>query len=171
MATNAQKAALAEKAHGDRIARFWARFVIVVMLSFSLSANILSALKYGRDPIGLGMSGVPAISLFVSATLVERMRKFSWYVVVGFIIAIIVSLGSSWYHITTLAIDHHIHPVIAVFLPLSVDVPMLLASKSLIDHKATVILPTPANRTIKTDPIKSVPTPRKRTLKAIPTAS
>jgi len=123
----------------DRIARIWAYIVIVVMLLVSLLANILSALKYGKDPIALSLSGLPAISLFISSSLLERMRKFSWYVVVGFVLALIVSLGTSWYHIATLALDHHTAALFAWLLPLSVDIPMLLAGKSLIDHKT----PTP----------------------------
>lgn len=170
MATKAQLAEMAEKAHNDKIVRMWARLTIVVMLSLSITANVLTAWDF--DWISRIVAGIPPLSLFITSTLFERMRTNKW-IVAGMTLAVLISLAQSWMHIADLAYTHHQPLIIAWALPAIIDVPMLFAGKILMDQRKPVtspILPTPVKVPTKvksTVPVKSTARVRKSPIPVI----
>lgn len=181
MTTKAQKEALAAKIRDDRNVRFWAYSVLIVMLLVSLSANALSATKVSRDPIAIGLAALPPLSLFVTSAMLERIKQTRWYWLGLLVLSVLVSLAFSWVHIAELALFYHQKFLIAWLLPISVDVPMIMAGKVIIDHKAPATLTEqpkqPQEQSNRTSPAK-VAQPEKavtkratRAIKPIPTES
>lgn len=158
MTTKAQKEALATKARDDRNVRISAYFVLIIMLLVSLSANALSATKVSKDPIAIGLAALPPLSLFLTSAMLERIKQTQWYWLVLLVVSVLVSLAFSWVHIAELAMFYHQKDFIAWLLPISVDVPMIMAGKVIIDHKAPATLPEttklPQEQSNRTSPAK-----------------
>lgn len=156
--TKVEQAAFDAKVKQYRNVRMWGHSVLLGMLAVSLAANALSALQYGNDPVGIGLASLPPMSLFASSAMLERIRETRWYWVTLMALAAFASLAFSWVHITQLAMLHHQPYLIALILPIAVDVPMILAGKMIMDHKA----PT---QPTKTTPVKrtTVATAKPRT--------
>lgn len=134
--TKVEQAAFDAKVKQYRNVRIWGHSVLIFMLLVSLAANALSALQYGNDPVGIGLASLPPMSLFASSAMLERIRETRWYWVTLMALAALASLAFSWVHITQLAMIHHQPFLISVILPIAVDVPMILAGKMIMDHKA-----------------------------------
>lgn len=137
------KAAIALKERKDRHARMWAYSALIVFLSLSLSANVLTA--WHSDLIAKILAGVPPVSLFITSMLFERMDATKW-IKWGMSLTILVSLSFSWYHITLLAIEKGQPVPIALFLPVVIDVPMLFAGTVLLSQAKPVIPPKPVRK-------------------------
>jgi hypothetical protein len=140
-----------------RNVRIYGYSVLGGMLAISLAANALSALQYGNDPVGVGIAAIPPVSLFASSSLLERIRVTRWYWVVLMVLAALASLAFSWVHIAQVAMIHHQSELMSWLLPIAIDVPMILAGKMIIDHRAPATpqpRPTPAKRTT---PAKATP--------------
>jgi hypothetical protein len=150
MATNAQKQEMAIKAKKDLSALRVAWVALILFLAISVVLNVISSLFRGFDPVALGIAGLPPMSLFVVSLLLERLET-DWVVKTLLAVTVLVSLAFSWYHIAMVGL-HYAEPwPIAWTFPLILDVPMLLAGRSImiIRSRKPVQLPQPVQTVTK----------------------
>lgn len=158
-----------------RIGYFWVFFYLMTVTGVNVLASYLSL---GIDPVGMFLSGIPALSLFVTSGRIERYGVKGWFGAI-FLLSAAVSGFVSWWH-TFEVLTHYGHNVwIAAIFPIILDVPMVLLAKSIMDDKARIaqighevqmLLNAPqrasstprANRTSATKSVEAPKTPRTR---------
>lgn len=164
--TKAQEIENARIAKNDRSALRIAQIILISLLLVSTGFNALSATLSGFDPIALIIGVVPPLVLFALSLLLERL-ELDRTVKVGLSLSILTSLIFSWVHIASVVLHYshstnsmyYVHIVIAWSFPIILDVPMLLAGKSImtIRNRQTNQITTSATNTTTTTSTTNVP--------------